>query len=101
MTAIDRWHAADPRPRRQARIVALIRRAGRCTPDASWPSCSPPRGIEVTQATLSRDLEELGAVKVRGADGGAAVYVIPEDGSPLRGAEQAAPTGWPGCSASC
>jgi transcriptional regulator of arginine metabolism len=42
-------------------------------------------GIEVTQATLSRDLEELGAVKLRAPDGGAAVYVIPEDGSPVRG----------------
>jgi transcriptional regulator of arginine metabolism len=42
-------------------------------------------GIEVTQATLSRDLEELGAVKLRGADGGTGVYVVPEDGSPVRG----------------
>jgi transcriptional regulator of arginine metabolism len=41
-------------------------------------------GIEVTQATLSRDLDELGAVKLRGVDGGAPVYVIPEDGSPVR-----------------
>ena len=39
-------------------------------------------GIEVTQATLSRDLEELGAVKMRGVDGGTLVYSIPEDGSP-------------------
>ncbi len=39
-------------------------------------------GIEVTQATLSRDLDELGAIKVRGVDGGPPVYVIPEDGSP-------------------
>ena len=42
-------------------------------------------GIEVTQATLSRDLEELGAVKLRGADGGVGVYIVPEDGSPVRG----------------
>lgn len=47
-------------------------------------------GIHVTQATLSRDLEELGAVKVRGTDGGPAVYFIPEEGRPpLRPAEQA------------
>ncbi|MGH3655886.1 MAG: arginine repressor [Micromonosporaceae bacterium] len=47
-------------------------------------------GISVTQATLSRDLEELGALKVRGGDGGSAVYVIPEDGNPpLRTAEEA------------
>jgi len=44
-------------------------------------------GIETTQATLSRDLDELGAVKLRGADGGAPVYVIPDDGSPVRGVE--------------
>jgi transcriptional regulator of arginine metabolism len=40
-------------------------------------------GFSVTQATLSRDLDELGAVKLRSADGGGAVYVVPEDGSPL------------------
>jgi transcriptional regulator of arginine metabolism len=44
-------------------------------------------GVDVTQATLSRDLDELGAVKLRGADGGAPVYVIPEDGSPVRGVQ--------------
>ena len=39
-------------------------------------------GLHVTQATLSRDLEELGALKLRGVDGGAPIYVIPEDGAP-------------------
>ena len=42
-------------------------------------------GLSFTQATLSRDLEELGAVKLRAADGGVGVYVVPEDGSPVRG----------------
>ncbi|MEO7126880.1 MAG: arginine repressor [Nakamurella sp.] len=37
-------------------------------------------GTVITQATLSRDLEELGAFKLRGVDGGAGNYVIPEDG---------------------
>jgi transcriptional regulator of arginine metabolism len=37
-------------------------------------------GTPVTQATLSRDLEELGAIKLRGVDGGTGKYVIPEDG---------------------
>ncbi len=47
-------------------------------------------GVQVTQATLSRDLEELGAVKVRGTDGGPATYFIPEEGhGPLRQAEHA------------
>jgi transcriptional regulator of arginine metabolism len=39
------------------------------------------------QSELSRDLDELGAVKLRGADGGIPVYVIPDDGSPVRGME--------------
>ncbi|MEL7157785.1 MAG: arginine repressor [Actinomycetota bacterium] len=34
-------------------------------------------GITATQATVSRDLEELGAIKVR-APGGASMYAIPE-----------------------
>jgi transcriptional regulator of arginine metabolism len=36
-------------------------------------------GLNVTQATLSRDLVEMGAVKVRGA-GGALVYAVPGEG---------------------
>jgi transcriptional regulator of arginine metabolism len=44
-------------------------------------------GVRATQATVSRDLDELGAVKLRGADGGTPVYVIPDDGSPVRGIE--------------
>lgn len=46
-------------------------------------------GVQVTQATLSRDLEELRAVKVRSGDGPAA-YLIPEDGTrALRPVEEA------------
>ena len=37
------------------------------------------RGVEVTQATLSRDLDELGAVKLR-ADDGSLVYALPGEG---------------------
>ncbi|RYB90564.1 arginine repressor [Nocardioides oleivorans] len=36
-------------------------------------------GVKVTQATLSRDLVELDAVKVRGGDG-ALVYAVPGEG---------------------
>lgn len=36
-------------------------------------------GIAVTQGTLSRDLDELGAVKVRGASG-SLVYALPGEG---------------------
>jgi transcriptional regulator of arginine metabolism len=37
-------------------------------------------GIPVTQATLSRDLDEIGAVRIRGAVGGF-VYVVPGEGA--------------------
>lgn len=40
-------------------------------------------GTPVTQATLSRDLDEIGAVKLKAPDGGQPVYVVPEDGTPL------------------
>jgi transcriptional regulator of arginine metabolism len=46
------------------------------------------RGLRVTQATLSRDLEELGAVRLRGA-GGALVYALPDQAGGL-GAEPSA-----------
>jgi transcriptional regulator of arginine metabolism len=36
-------------------------------------------GVAVTQATLSRDLVELGAIKVRNGDGGL-VYAVPGEG---------------------
>jgi transcriptional regulator of arginine metabolism len=39
------------------------------------------RGVRVTQATLSRDLEELGAVRLRGQDGGL-VYALPGEPGP-------------------
>jgi transcriptional regulator of arginine metabolism len=37
--------------------------------------------VDVTQATLSRDLDELGAVRVRGEDGHLVYAVAPEGGS--------------------
>jgi transcriptional regulator of arginine metabolism len=74
---------------RHARITTLIRdKAIRSQTELA--DLLAGDGVQVTQATLSRDLEELGAVKVRGSDGGPAVYFIPEDGNPtLRKAEQA------------
>ena len=64
---------------RQARIAELV---------GSQPVASQQElaallaadGIAVTQATLSRDLDELGAVKVRTTAGGPMAYVVPEDG---------------------
>ncbi|MCO1581768.1 arginine repressor [Crossiella sp. SN42] len=77
---------AATRVARQARIAELVReRAIRS--QTELVKLLAVEGIEATQATLSRDLDELGAVKLRGADGGAPVYVIPEDGSPVRGVE--------------
>lgn len=46
----------------QARLLELLR----------------TQGFDATQATVSRDLEELGAMKVRSRDGGL-VYALPED----------------------
>ncbi|UVO14873.1 arginine repressor [Mycobacterium sp. SVM_VP21] len=69
---------------RQARIVEVLSSAA-VRSQTELASILAADGIEVTQATLSRDLEELGAVKLRGVDGGAGVYVVPEDGSPVRG----------------
>jgi transcriptional regulator of arginine metabolism len=63
---------------RHARIVELIRdKAVRSQTELAELLAGD--GVQVTQATLSRDLEELGAMKVSGA------YLIPEDGKrPLR-----------------
>lgn len=36
-------------------------------------------GLSVTQATLSRDLDELGAVKIRNT-GGELIYAVPSEG---------------------
>ncbi|PZS33336.1 MAG: arginine repressor [Pseudonocardiales bacterium] len=69
---------------RQARIVELVSNSA-VHSQAELVALLAGEGIEVTQATLSRDLDELGAMKVRGVDGGAPAYVIPEDGSPVRG----------------
>jgi transcriptional regulator of arginine metabolism len=71
------------RTARHGRIVELIRsRSVRSQTELAELLAAD--GVQVTQATLSRDLEELGAVKVSGS------YLIPEDGHrPLRQAEQA------------
>jgi transcriptional regulator of arginine metabolism len=71
------------RSARQARIAELI--ASRpVTSQTQLAALLAESGVEVTQATLSRDLEELGAVKLRGADGAPASYVLPPENAPLR-----------------
>jgi transcriptional regulator of arginine metabolism len=79
-------NVASTRVARQARIVELVTHFA-VHSQAELLTLLKAEGIDTTQATLSRDLDELGAVKLRGADGGAPVYVIPDDGSPVRGIE--------------
>jgi transcriptional regulator of arginine metabolism len=74
---------AVTRSARQARIAELIA-AGPVTSQTQLARLLADAGIEVTQATLSRDLEELGAVKLRGSDGAPASYVLPPENAPLR-----------------
>ncbi|WP_281905629.1 arginine repressor [Phytohabitans aurantiacus] len=78
------------RTARHARIVELIREKG-VRSQTELADLLGSDGVQVTQATLSRDLEELGAYKVRGSDGGPAVYVIPEDGEPRPRLSEQAP----------
>ena len=65
------------RSARQARIAELIE-AQPVTSQTQLAVLLAESGIEVTQATLSRDLVELGAVKVRA--GRALVYAVPGEG---------------------
>ncbi|HVE97659.1 MAG TPA: arginine repressor [Mycobacteriales bacterium] len=66
--------APATRAARQARIAALIA-ATPVRSQAQLVSLLAADGVEVTQATLSRDLEEMGAAKVRRPDG-ALVYAV-------------------------
>ncbi len=61
---------------RQRRIVELLQ-TNRVTSQAMLVDLLGDDGASATQATVSRDLEELGAVKVR-VPGGEPVYAIPE-----------------------
>jgi len=72
------------KPQRQHRILRVLEDQP-VSSQAQLVQLLEAEGVVATQATVSRDLEELGAVKLRGADGGTGVYVVPEDGSPVRG----------------
>ena len=61
---------------RQAALAALLR-GRRITGQSGLLEALHAQGFEATQATVSRDLDELGAVKVRGDDG-RLVYALPE-----------------------
>ena len=69
------------KPQRQHRIATLLTNHS-VSSQTHLVELLDGEGIKATQATVSRDLEELGAVKLRGADGGTGRYVVPDDGSP-------------------
>jgi transcriptional regulator of arginine metabolism len=61
---------------RHAALAALLRKR-QVTSQGGLLDELHRQGFDATQATVSRDLDELGAVKVRGADG-RLVYALPE-----------------------
>jgi transcriptional regulator of arginine metabolism len=64
---------------RQRRIVQILRRHA-VSSQEELADLLRRNGERVTQATLSRDLEELGAIKVR--ENGGVVYRLPEEPPP-------------------
>jgi len=72
------------KPQRQHRISRLLEEQA-VSSQAQLVELLAAGGVVATQATVSRDLEELGAVKVR-IPGGAMAYAIPEHAT-----ERAAP----------
>ncbi len=62
---------------RQAQIAGILTRTAVRSQD-ELSHLLAERGVTVTQATLSRDLDELGAVRLRAPDG-ALVYALPEE----------------------
>lgn len=74
---VDLKPVAVPKRRRHAVILEVIREH-RVTSQEALRELLETRGIEVTQATLSRDMRELRLVKVPGADG-SSHYTLPEE----------------------
>ena len=68
------------RAARHARIAALLA-AVPVRSQAQLAQALAESGVSVTQATLSRDLDELGATKVRTHDGRS--YALPAEGGPV------------------
>ncbi|MBV8161383.1 MAG: arginine repressor [Acidimicrobiia bacterium] len=64
------------KPQRQHRIARLLEHNA-VTSQAQVVDLLAGEGVIATQATVSRDLEELGAVKVR-VPGGETVYAVPQ-----------------------
>ncbi len=72
---------AHSRTARHQRITDLVGRS-RVHSQVELRALLAQDGFDVTQATLSRDLDELGAVKVRAADG-RLCYAVPGEGGDL------------------
>jgi transcriptional regulator of arginine metabolism len=64
------------KPARQARIEAILSREQVRSQEELAELLDKYAGVQVTQATLSRDLDELGVVKLRATDG-SLVYALP------------------------
>ena len=63
---------------RQSRIVAILSREQVHSQEQLAGLLTQYAGMHVAQATLSRDLDELGVVRLRAADG-TLVYALPDD----------------------
>jgi transcriptional regulator of arginine metabolism len=90
---------------RQARIAAILSREQVHSQEQLAALLDKYAGMHVAQATLSRDLDELGVVRLRGADG-TLVYALPEEpggpgsrpGTGLDYSERAVPSAQPAAS---
>jgi transcriptional regulator of arginine metabolism len=82
VTATKRTGATATKAARHARIVHVLAEA-EIRSQAELVAALEASGMSVTQTTLSRDLDELGAVKLRSPDGGLPLYVVPEDDAPF------------------
>jgi len=74
------------RTARQARILELLEQT-RVSSQIQLSELLLAEGIDITQATLSRDLDELGAKKIRPSGGGRAYYTINGDADGFENAQ--------------
>jgi transcriptional regulator of arginine metabolism len=84
--------ALKPKGERQAHILRVLSLHA-VHSQAELAELLADEGTDVTQATLSRDLTEMGALRLR-ADDGSLVYAVPgEDGEQIRQPETGAADG--------
>ena len=70
------------RTARQARILEILADT-RVSSQVQLSQLLLADGIDITQATLSRDLDELGARKIRPLDGGRSFYTVASDAAAI------------------